>query len=117
MQLYLRNGASPEKLVLGIPTYGRAFKLISPDATEIGSPSDGSAEAGKATREKGFLAYYEVKAIRSRCNRVNAQHAIVTTFIRKVWSILSNKTQKIENVYYHLYYCFYFQTRKLQDLV
>jgi chitinase len=63
VQLYLRNGASPDKLVVGIPTYGRAFKLVSDDATDIGSPADGPAEAGKATREKGYLAYYEVDLI------------------------------------------------------
>lgn len=45
---------------MGIPTYGRAYKLASPDLTDLGSPSDGPAEAGKATREKGYLAYYEI---------------------------------------------------------
>ena len=54
------NGVSPDKLVLGIPTYGRAYKLSDPEFTEIGSPADGPAEPGKATREKGYLAYYEV---------------------------------------------------------
>ena len=28
--------------------------------TELGSPADGPAEPGKATREKGYLAYYEI---------------------------------------------------------
>lgn len=45
---------------MGIPTYGRAYKLTNPDLTELGSPADGPAEAGKATREKGYLAYYEI---------------------------------------------------------
>lgn len=54
------NGATADKLVLGIPTYGRAYKLTNPDLTDLGSPADGPAEPGKATREKGYLAYYEI---------------------------------------------------------
>jgi chitinase len=46
--------------VLGIPTYGRSYTLYNPLATEIGSPADGPGEQGDATREKGYLAYYEV---------------------------------------------------------
>ncbi len=60
VQLYLLNGASADKLVVGIPTYGRAFKLANPDLTDLGSPAEGPAEQGKATREKGYLAYYEI---------------------------------------------------------
>ena len=65
MQVYLLNGASADKLVVGIPTYGRAYKLISSDQTSLGSPAEGPAEPGKATREKGYLAYYEI------CEKVN----------------------------------------------
>lgn len=46
--------------MLGIPTYGRSYTLYNPDATEIGSPADGPGEQGDATREKGYLAYYEI---------------------------------------------------------
>lgn len=47
--------------MLGIPTYGRSYTLFNPDAVEIGSPADGPGEQGDATREKGYLAYYEVR--------------------------------------------------------
>ena len=57
---YLKLGADRDKLVLGIPTYGRSYTLLNPLATEIGSPADGPGEQGDATREKGYLAYYEV---------------------------------------------------------
>jgi chitinase len=56
----LKLGADRDKLVLGIPTYGRSYTLYNPLATEIGSPADGPGEQGDATREKGYLAYYEV---------------------------------------------------------
>ena len=56
----LKSGASPEKIVLGIPTYGRSYTLYNEEATDIGAPADGPGEQGDATREKGYLAYYEV---------------------------------------------------------
>ncbi|XP_026668174.1 mucin-5AC [Ceratina calcarata] len=56
----LKKGASPEKIVLGIPTYGRSYTLFNPDATDLGSPADGPGVEGDATREKGYLAYYEI---------------------------------------------------------
>ncbi|KAF6204117.1 hypothetical protein GE061_002457 [Apolygus lucorum] len=59
---YILKGADPEKLVLGIPTYGRSYTLFNVDSTDLGSPSDGPGEQGDATREKGYLAYYEICA-------------------------------------------------------
>ncbi|EFN75798.1 Acidic mammalian chitinase [Harpegnathos saltator] len=56
----LEKGASADKIVLGIPTYGRSYTLFNQDATELGSPADGPGVEGEATREKGYLAYYEI---------------------------------------------------------
>ncbi|KYN27929.1 Chitotriosidase-1, partial [Trachymyrmex cornetzi] len=56
----LEKGASADKVVLGIPTYGRSYTLFNQDATELGSPADGPGTEGEATREKGYLAYYYV---------------------------------------------------------
>ncbi|XP_043513827.1 flocculation protein FLO11-like isoform X2 [Frieseomelitta varia] len=55
-----KKGAAPEKIVLGIPTYGRSYTLFNEDATDLGSPADGPGVEGEATREKGYLAYYEI---------------------------------------------------------
>lgn len=63
MQFYLNEGADRDKIVLGIPTYGRSFTLLNEDATDIGSPTDGPGAQGDATREKGYLAYYEVSKL------------------------------------------------------
>ncbi|XP_026684427.1 probable chitinase 10 [Diaphorina citri] len=57
---YLKSGADPDKLVLGIPTYGRSYTLFNPESNQIGAPADGPGEQGDATREKGYLAYYEI---------------------------------------------------------
>lgn len=56
----MHAGADSDKLVLGIPTYGRTYTLINEDSHELGAPSEGPGEQGDATREKGYLAYYEI---------------------------------------------------------
>ncbi|XP_066904768.1 uncharacterized protein Cht6 [Halyomorpha halys] len=68
---YLMKGADAEKLVLGIPTYGRSYTLFNPDSTDLGSPADGPGEQGEATREKGYLAYYEI------CNNIKDGWTVV----------------------------------------
>lgn len=60
MKFYINEGAEPSKLVLGIPTYGRSYTLLNEESTDIGAPTDGPGAQGDATREKGYLAYYEV---------------------------------------------------------
>lgn len=64
VKYFLKLGADPKKLVLGIPTYGRSYSLINPDATDIGSPAEEAGDKGEFTKEKGYLAYYEI------CKRV-----------------------------------------------
>lgn len=63
MKFYINEGAEASKLVLGIPTYGRSYTLLNSESTDIGSPTDGPGEQGDATREKGYLAYYEVREL------------------------------------------------------
>jgi len=64
IKFYLKHGASRDKLVLGIPTYGRSYTLANPDAHETGSPTVGPGAKGAGTQEDGYLAYYEI------CERV-----------------------------------------------
>ena len=63
VKFYIGAGASRDKLVLGIPTYGRSYQLVNPQAHEVGSPTEGPGEKGEGTKEDGYLAYYEVRNI------------------------------------------------------
>lgn len=56
---WLALGAPAEKLLLGIPTYGRTFRLAG-SANGLGAPSNGGADAGPYTRTKGMWAFYEI---------------------------------------------------------
>ncbi|XP_049548012.1 acidic mammalian chitinase-like [Anopheles darlingi] len=60
VQHWLREGAPSHKLILGVPAYGRSFRLTNALGYGVRAPSDEAGDAGPYTKEAGFLAYYEV---------------------------------------------------------
>lgn len=64
----LKLGASPKKLVLGIPLYGRTFILENLDSIpsnkkpKLGLPAENTGFQGNFTREAGFMGYNEVSS-------------------------------------------------------
>lgn len=66
-----------EKLVIGMPTYGRTFTLANSGLTSPGSPHNGPGQGGPHTSEPGMLGYNEF------CDR---QHQ---------WTIVWEDNQKV----------------------
>nr|AYD38873.1 chitinase-like protein [Mytilus trossulus] len=60
VQYWIDNGTPKEKLVLGISTFGRSFRLSSSSNNGFGAATSGGGSPGKYTRGKGFLSYYEI---------------------------------------------------------
>nr|KAF6275166.1 hypothetical protein mPipKuh1_002765 [Pipistrellus kuhlii] len=58
----LRLGVPAEKLLMGIPTFGRSFTLASAQIG-VGAPCSGPGLPGQFTKEDGTLAYYELQAL------------------------------------------------------
>ncbi|XP_030388385.1 acidic mammalian chitinase [Scaptodrosophila lebanonensis] len=57
---WIGAGAPKEKLVLGVPFYGRTFTLASADNHNLGAPHIGRGIAGPYSREPGVLGYNEL---------------------------------------------------------
>ena len=66
MQHWAKNGAPKNKLIMGVPLYGRSFTLGNKANTGINSGCWKAGTKGPITGEAGFLAYYEVLCI---CNK------------------------------------------------
>lgn len=73
-KLWMKLGAPKEKLIIGMPTYGRTFTLANTKKYGVHAPASGGGKEGKYTKESGFLAYYEVCSIISfeeQCNKIS----------------------------------------------
>ncbi|KYQ51640.1 Acidic mammalian chitinase, partial [Trachymyrmex zeteki] len=57
---WLKNGCPPEKLILGVPFYGRAFTLSNSNNNGLEAPTSGPASSGPYTQEGGYLGYNEI---------------------------------------------------------
>lgn len=50
MRQWISKGAAPEKLILGIATYGTSFRLASSNSVEPGSSAVSAGSAGPVIR-------------------------------------------------------------------
>jgi len=62
LDYWINKGFPPNKIALGLATYGRAFKLKDAANHGLGAPKAdwSNPRRGPYTREPGFLAYYEI---------------------------------------------------------
>ncbi|XP_037776380.1 endochitinase-like [Penaeus monodon] len=60
VQLWLDYGCPREKLVLGVPFYGRTYTLLDPANNTMGSAISGRGLPAPFTRAEGFMAYFEI---------------------------------------------------------
>lgn len=60
---WIQHGASPDKLTMGIGTYGRGFHLAQASESGYLAPADGSSAPAASTGQAGYIAYYEIAAM------------------------------------------------------
>lgn len=60
VELVLAQGCSPEKVIMGIPTYGRTYTLKDADNGAVDAAVDGLGEPGPFTLSNGSLGFNEV---------------------------------------------------------
>lgn len=65
MSYWKRRGVPPEKLLVGISTYGQTFSLPGSAGQRpgVGSRVQGAGFPGPFTQQAGMLAYYEICAL------------------------------------------------------
>lgn len=56
VHMYISKGLSPDKLVIGVPTYGHSYTLVNSDNHGIASPASGYGSLGSS----GFVNYPDV---------------------------------------------------------
>ncbi|XP_076749063.1 chitinase-3-like protein 1 [Xylocopa sonorina] len=60
IRYWLSQGAPADKLIVGIPAYGRSFTLADAANNTVGASTIGAGNAGPYTQEEGFLGYNEI---------------------------------------------------------
>jgi chitinase len=60
IQYWLDEGADPQKINIGLGTYGRGFSLADPNNSSLYAGTYGGSEAGPYTREMGVIGYNEI---------------------------------------------------------
>ena len=60
IDLMISLGCSPDKLVLGIATYGRTYTLLNKENVEVDAEVKGLGHAGPLTLSEGSLGFNEI---------------------------------------------------------
>ena len=60
VNFWLEKGFPAERIILGVPIYGRSFTLEDPALNGWGAPAKGEGVKGELTRLAGTLGYHEV---------------------------------------------------------
>ncbi|XKL60517.1 hypothetical protein PGB90_007574 [Kerria lacca] len=60
IRYWVKKGADPRKIVMGMPMYGQSFTLANSKNNTLNSRAYGGGDAGESTKARGFLAYYEI---------------------------------------------------------
>nr|CAH0111505.1 unnamed protein product [Daphnia galeata] len=60
VDFWLESGMPSEKLIFGLPSYGRTWRLQDSTKTDLLSPAIGAGPLGPYTGQDGFISLYEI---------------------------------------------------------
>ncbi|XP_055607300.1 endochitinase-like [Uranotaenia lowii] len=60
VDFWLNGGCPSEKIILGVATLGRSYKLQNSFYNGLGAPAIGAGSPGEFTASDGYMAYYEI---------------------------------------------------------
>jgi len=61
IKYWIQKGATKDKLIIGIGTYGHSFTLQNANNNSVGAPAKDAGKPGPYTKEGGYLGYNEVQ--------------------------------------------------------
>lgn len=97
------NQACLQKLILGVPTYGRSFTLKNPRNNGLKAETSGVGKPGDYTKEAGFLGYNEICELKKKYNAKpqysNDRSTVYLTF-EDQWVSYDDKTTTKKKVDY-----------------
>ena len=82
IEYFIKLGAPAEKLIMGLPFYGRTF--ITNKDGNLGDESDDTGFQGPFTRENGFMGYNEVRKLQ-QFNKQSKLRTFYVFHLRSVW--------------------------------
>lgn len=86
---WINEGAPPDKLVLGVPLYGRSFTLSTGQTTPP-APASGPGTAGDILHQAGYLSYLEI------CSEVQEGWTVVSvSHMKIISSFLTSQHRKL----------------------
>lgn len=102
INFFLDHGFPASKLLWGLPTYGRSFRLCSVNQHGFKARSEDIGEAGPIWRKKGLFTYEEVgRAIRNGATRVYDEKCCVPyLFQGKLWLTYEDTESATEKALY-----------------
>jgi len=75
LSVYLENGVPKEKIVMGIPLYGRGFMLNNTEENGLYCGAHAGIPKGPYTRQKGIWGYQEIMQARNNDTLINLPDA------------------------------------------
>lgn len=105
VNMYISKGLNPNKIVVGVPTYGHTFSLVNSNNPHIGSPCSGYGKLGSL----GFVNYPEICKFIQKYNNevtiVKVTDAKVSYLYRgHEWVSFENRESVMEKAEYIKHY-------------
>ncbi|KAK9730328.1 Glycosyl hydrolases family 18 [Popillia japonica] len=103
IQGWIKRGADPKKIIMGVGTYGRSFTLADANKNGIGATSYNGGSAGRCTREASFLGYNSYNGgSAGRCTREASflgYNEICENIAQGGWTVVWDAEQQVPYAY------------------
>jgi GH18 family chitinase len=94
----LSQGCRPEKVVMGIPTYGRTYTLLNANNAGVDAAVEGPGDPGPFTLSQGSLGFNEVRHERERRKKTSKRLVVQSPLCPQICLIVSRSGWNIKHL-------------------